>query len=840
LLKWNRGRSLIFWTFPKDRWQRLFVPIVVMAAAFTSTPGYSTTVIHVPGDAVTLDQAISMVPDGGIVELAAGTYSGGFAYNNLGKAFTIRALVAESVVLDGAGIQPVFQLHNSTPSAGGSIVFQNLVIRNGRSTSDGIAGGVTLSRADATFIDCSFENNSSLAPTTGGGGVAVVTASAAHFLRCVWQGNVAKNEAGGLRVSTDSIAVIHSSQFNNNSVSLPNHRNTAAGGGIHVGDATLRITNTRLSANDAGYVGGGLYAIGTWQDPVEVPRTEVLVANCTFIDNRAEADDSVTTPSPPEAGGLHVENQTIARVFNSRFVTNTAEKGGGANSYRARLEIHDSVFRGNWVDGRDASTGFGAAVAVASADSAVDGSTNRPNGTLVITNTLIQGRYGSVTTVAQTAGGAYVAGDKNREYGFAGVAEMGPTSANRSSVVLQNVVFSDCDVTETPQGGKGLGGGLSVELGDLTVTDSLFIDSDAIGSESTGGALRFVIDSVGSIFGSGFANSSAEQFGGAIFAQGSQLDLDQCVFLENAFSPGTAETAWQSFGAAIFSGPIVSFGGSPLPMGGAVEDCVFASNDGLPIFDDDRAAGPINGVVYNRNEIHSAAFGTDVYRDSLVSPQNVSQLNALTVSRNGGVPSTEKSQDNNVALASVPSIAVLNAVPSKVLPVGAAGDGDGSTEAFVAWAWSGSTATLNGSPLAATTGTRSASTGISALDVDGVQAQVFVTAAPESAIVLSATPLVISSGEAATLQWTLTAGTYLDVDLDSGVRLTPGEKGASGSVAVSPNVTTTYRIFATTEEGGAFSETTVWVGEPSVGLVFADGVESGDTSAWSSSVGSTQ
>lgn len=120
-----------------------------MAAAFTSTPGYAATIIHVPGDAATLDQAVSMVPDGGIVELAAGTYSGGFAYNNLGKAFTIRALVAESV---------------------------------------------------------------------------------AHFLRCVWQGNVAKNEAGGLRVSTDSIAVVHSSQFNNNSVSLPSHRNTAGGG----------------------------------------------------------------------------------------------------------------------------------------------------------------------------------------------------------------------------------------------------------------------------------------------------------------------------------------------------------------------------------------------------------------------------------------------------------------------------------------------------------------------------------------------------------------------------------------------------------------------------------
>jgi len=156
----------------------------------------------------------------------------------------------------------------------------------------------------------------------------------------------------------------------------------------------------------------------------------------------------------------------------------------------------------------------------------------------------------------------------------------------------------------------------------------------------------------------------------------------------------------------------------------------------------------------------------------------------------------------------------------------------------VAWAWSGSSATLNGSPLAGTTGTMSASTGISTLDVDGVQAQVVVTAAPESNIDLSATPFIISSGEAVTLQWTMTSGTYLDVDLDSAIRLTSGEKGASGSVAVSPSATTTYRIFATTEEGGAVSEATVWVDELPPDQLFADGVESGDTTAWSSSVGS--
>lgn len=59
------------------------------------------------------------------------------------------------------------------------------------------------------------------------------------------------------------------------------------------------------------------------------------------------------------------------------------------------------------------STGFGAAIAITSNDTAIDGSTNRPNGTLILRNTLVQGRDCVVTTVAQTAGGLNVAGDKN-------------------------------------------------------------------------------------------------------------------------------------------------------------------------------------------------------------------------------------------------------------------------------------------------------------------------------------------------------------------------------------------------------------------------------------------
>ncbi len=794
-------------------------------------------VIKVPGDVTTLNLAVSAVPNGGVIELAAGSYSGGFIYNNLGKAFTIRAAVAGTVFLDGGGTQPVFQLYNSVVSAGGPIVFERLIFRNGRSTSDGVAGGVTLSRADATFINCSFLGNSSFAPTTGGGGVAVVTDSVAYFVRCLWRDNEATNEGAGLRVNEGSLAVVHDSQFIDNLANPPNHRNTAAGGGVHVGNSSLRVSDSRFEGNMAGYVGGAIYAIGNWLEPYSTPRSRVLVANCTIQANAAVADDSVDTPTPPEAGGIHAEDQTAVEIFGSRFVFNSAERGGAVNSYRAAVTIHDSVFRGNWVDGSNPSTGFGAAIAVTSSDTTIDQSNNRLNGSLLVSNTLIQGRYDVVGPVAQAGGGIYVAGDVNREYGFGGVSKFGPTSANRSIAILDNVVFVECDVNDPLPANKGLGGAMSFELGQLTGSDLLVIDSDAVGVESTGGALRFVIQSTGTISNSTFAANSAERFGGAVFAQGSDLDFDQCTFLENEISPGTGETVGVSYGAALFLGPIVGYAGVDMPMEGSVDTSVFASNVGLPIFDDDRKPGPINDVRHNGNRIHSSTFGTSVYRDSVAGgAKSVSELNSLIVTRDAG-PSTDKSQVDNVSLATSPSTATLLAVPSKTLARGAAGDPSGPTEAFLAWAWSGASATLNSSPLSSTTGISGASAGTSTLNADGELAQAHVVAAAFPAVNLNAVPNVISSGESTTLQWALTSGSFLDVDIDGGVRLSTGAKGSSGSVSVSPTVTTTYRIIATTEEGGAVAEATVWVDEipPSI---FSDGFETGNTSAWSTSVGS--
>ncbi|MFN8642845.1 MAG: hypothetical protein U0802_14785 [Candidatus Binatia bacterium] len=171
-----------------------------------------------------------------------------------------------------------------------------------------------------------------------------------------------------MALEDNSTAYIHNGSFVNNRCNLPNHNPTAAGGGIHVGNSTLRVTNSRFENNQAGYVGGGIYAIGTWTDPVTTPRSDVLVVNSTFVGNQALRDASVSLTFPTEAGALHAEDQTSARIVNSRFFFNSANTGGGVNAYRAIVDISDSHFEGNRATGFGGANGFGGAISMISND----------------------------------------------------------------------------------------------------------------------------------------------------------------------------------------------------------------------------------------------------------------------------------------------------------------------------------------------------------------------------------------------------------------------------------------------------------------------------------------
>ena len=109
----------------------------------------------------------------------------------------------------------------------------------------------------------------------------------------------------------------------------------------------MRVSNSRFENNQAGYVGGAIYGIGTWADPGSTPRTDMLIVNSTFINNHSIRDAGVSLNAPTEGGAFHAEAQTTARIYHSRFLKNSAMAGGALSLYQAIVEIYGSVFQGN-------------------------------------------------------------------------------------------------------------------------------------------------------------------------------------------------------------------------------------------------------------------------------------------------------------------------------------------------------------------------------------------------------------------------------------------------------------------------------------------------------------
>lgn len=773
------------------RMASLAVVLSLLAASFAWQPSFAKglyaapIIVHVPGDAATLQSAVSLVSNGGVIEISAGTYlapAGGWLFNNLGKSFTVRAASGATVILSGNNSTDIIRLINSNISNGAPIIFENLIFQNGYSATNGIAGAVTVQRAQATFNGVSFTNNRGNQPSTGGGGVVVALDSTVFFENTSWSGNSARNYGGGLAINTHARVFLNNSYFYNNRTNLPGHLQTAAGGAVHVGNSTLRVTNSRFDSNQAGYVGGGIYSIGSWGDT----GSDVIVANSTFINNLAARDASVSFPFPTEGGAFHAEDLTSAKIYSSRFITNSAMVGGGVNLYRSNVEIYESLFQGNLATGVGAGTGFGAAISAVSNDTTVDASTNRRAAYLRLDNSLIQGRYASATVVAQAGGGLYVAGDGNRLYGLNGVSQNGTAAQNRAVVVLNNVAFSDLDVQELAGApGTGIGGAILLDLADLTMQNSLVINSDALGSSnSSGGGLTLLNQSLVTISGSTFAHNSTQRFGGAIFSQGSQLNISSSNLIENV-NPSP-------YGSALFTS---SDDGRNLSASGTVQSSNFSNNSGLPvIFDDDRLAGPINDVRYLNNQFYDqSGVNALLYKDSVVGWKTVDQLNSLVIAHSTGV-STDKGSGNQ-AVTVAPKLGKLLAAPSQILATNARGDSAPPTLAYLVYAWSGaSSTTLDGQALVDTAGISSAGSGAHTLSVGGTNftASISQPAAP-------AATFTTSGASPSTLGWSLTAGTFLDMAIDHGVTVSPS---VSGTVQVFPAADADYLLYVITKEGG--------------------------------------
>ena len=664
--------------------------LFLLSAATASAQGRT---VRVPQDARTLEAAISRVADGGVIEMAAGTYPSparGFLIGNLRKGFTIRA-AGGAVALDGGGTRPVLRLINSNRSRGRRVTFEGITFRNGVSAAPNVSGGVTLEKAEAVFRNCAFEGNTANAPSTGGGGVKIFSGSTATFIGCRWEGNSSMNRGGALVVRNSEVTV-QGGSFVGNRTNLPGHKPGSPGGAVYVLDATLRVSGVRFEGNQAGWTGGAIYGFGTW----EGPGAQIEVTRSTFTDNQAVADPCCVHPEVTTGGAIHVENLTALTVHQSRFVRNRADSGGAIDGFRAFIDVHGSVFQGNQSTAARPESGIGGAIAVFSNDGV--GEVNRRSSRLTVTRSLLEGGSG-VERAARSGGCIFAAGDSNRAYGENAATVLGTLDENRARVTLSHVVFSDCDV-EATAAGPAFGGALTADLVDLTMEDSMVLGSDARGEGSGGGGLAIREESIARIARTTFASNSAERWGGAMFVTGSDLDLRDSRFFGNDVVPGVFEPVNQSRGAAIFTIPRTN-PARPRSVAGVVAGSVFAGNVGLPVWEIELSGGPVNDVRYDGNRFDPGTFGDRVYvhTPAAANGASVSVLNSLFVNRPGRA-STQKSAVPNVRVSS-PREGALVAVPA---PESVGAEPSSPQGTLLAYAWSGPSASLAGQGLLAKSG----------------------------------------------------------------------------------------------------------------------------------------
>lgn len=690
-----------------------------------------------------LQSAFASVPDGGIIELAAGVYPApgkGFSISNPRKGFIVRAAAGAAVALDGQGRGTVLRFKNGDRSKGKLVIFQGITFQNGASVTEGDAGGVSLNAAEARFVQCNFLRNSATGKTTGGGAVRLFANSSATFVRSSFRNNSSGNRGGAIETIASPLT-IQGGEFTGNRTNLPGHLRTSPGGAIYALDATVLVSDARFERNETGWTGGAIYAFGHWTDPVTTPKALVTVIRSTFLANRAAPDPCCAPPSPTSGGAVHVEDQSTLRVFGSQFLDNAADDGGALDSYRAVIEVSGSLFLGNRTPVQAGRLGVGGAIAVASNDSPADGAVNRRPGSLSVTDSLLQGGVAPPATPANAGGCLAAEGDWSRVYGLS-IPALGTLADNRAPVQLHRVTFADCDIARSSAGG-GLGGAISVSTVDLVMDGSLVFDSDARGDNSGGGGLALQRESNAVITGTTFAHDTSQQAGGALFLNGSTAQVTGCRFLRNEVA------SYPTRGADIYAIPQVG-GLPPRDVGGLVTGSLFSESSGTSIWDVDPSNGPFNEMRYDNNRFYS--FGDRIYFNSASAQggANTATLNNLAVYHAGREP-LDKGNGNNPLFSPPGEGALLASPPS--LGTGA----PAATASFLAYAWSGGSANLAGQTLAGKAGLLLLSTaGIQTLTVDGTAV---ATAQLAATARTTATALALSAGRfRLTVQWSDAAG----------------------------------------------------------------------------------
>jgi len=346
---------------------------VATAAGITLLLGWANAARAAPAGSI--QSMIDAAPDGGTVNIPAGTYNESLTVN---KTITLTGVSSATTIIHAVTGQRVI-----TVTSGHTLRLENLTLTGGQTGNDG--GGVYVSDGSLQIVNCLIADNSA----RFGGGVYQWNIGRVDIIGSRIERNQASADGGGLYVNgdaalTNTLVLTNTASRHGGGLHVitgradvlggrfaGNRAVSGNGGGISLNKA-IKVSGTQIISNTAGGDGGGLLQWDSGQ-PVNVTNVrfernqagrdggglwtqgDLTMTNSLLISNTA--DSHSTTPT--HGGGAYVSGST--QVLSSTFRGNTAAcsncgytYGGGLHHASAlSITIQGSLFESNvaWLGG---------------------------------------------------------------------------------------------------------------------------------------------------------------------------------------------------------------------------------------------------------------------------------------------------------------------------------------------------------------------------------------------------------------------------------------------------------------------------------------------------------
>jgi hypothetical protein len=261
--------------------------VAIIFLSFACLSAHAQTIIHVPADSPSIQDALFSANDGDTVLVSPGRYFGGIVFPD--KNITLASSDGPTVtIIDSAGgstgvsfnflqsqriVLRGFTITNGFPFNGGG----GILIQGSSPTIDGNiitanqgcgGGGIAALQSSAIIRNNVISNNISANcfPPQGGGGVRIVGTGNVQLLNNTITGNQQQDGGDGGGVMTDQFAnvLISGNIIQGNSAG-------GNGGGVVIGSSPVLLNNV-ITGNTASQ-GGGVYAFANQGQPAFVNNT---------------------------------------------------------------------------------------------------------------------------------------------------------------------------------------------------------------------------------------------------------------------------------------------------------------------------------------------------------------------------------------------------------------------------------------------------------------------------------------------------------------------------------------------------------------------------------------